>query len=85
MLTAKQAKELQLAMQQQEAEATVFSILKDVAERAIDPKDRSYIYYDLAFIGTRANLVINKLKELGYVVESSQDKEYEETSLTVRW
>jgi hypothetical protein len=85
MLTASQARELQVALQKQHVEVELYNILKDVAERAIDTKARNYVYVDVDYVDEKVDYLVKRLISLGYKVEMSKYPEDGYTSLTVRF
>jgi hypothetical protein len=86
MLTAQQARQLKDSMQKQQVEVVIYNILKDIAERAIDPDGRNYIYSEVDFVDEkRVDFVVNKLSNLGYTVEATTHTEDGYTDLTVRF
>jgi len=85
MLTANQARALRDAMTKQHVEVDLYKILKDIAEQAIDPKSRNYIYADIDYVDEKVDLIVNRLRGMGYEVEVSKYPEDRYSSLTVRF
>lgn len=83
MLTAQQARNLKETMQKQYVEVEIYKILKDIAERAIDPRDKNYVYVDLDYVDEKVDYVVSRLRDLGYKVEVDKYAEDRYSSLTV--
>lgn len=85
MLTANQVRALKEALQKQAAEVELYKILVDIAEDAISLRSRGYVYCDLDYVDERVNLIVDRLRYMGYTVQVDKYPEDGYSSLTIRF
>lgn len=79
-------RELAHVMSSLNAHGELVSIIKKIVEECSDPKGKDYIYYDVEYGSDDPTPYIeDRLKTMGYVVETSNHKEDGYAALTVRW
>lgn len=70
-------------MVKQHVETVLFKVLQDVAETALNPNGRDYVYVDVDYVDERVDFLVNRLVGLGYKIEVSKYPEDRYSSLTI--
>jgi len=85
MLTATMARELRDTIQKQSVRVELYKVMAEIAEKAINPDGRDFVYIIIGFADDRVNTLIEQLKVLGYGVEATIHKDEQYAALTIKF
>jgi len=85
MLTAQLVKRISDINESIMIDQEIIKISKEIFEVAIDSKNRRHVCYEPPYVGSRVEIVVSKLQDMGFDVRFEQYPKDGYSEMVIRW